>query len=52
MLHLTGDKNVDALIMDVATQGELYGEEWEDYKAHIDSQPPEEWLDEMAEDAA
>jgi len=52
MLHLTDDPQVNALILDLATEGEMYGEDWEDYKAHTDSIPPltEEELDEMYED--
>jgi len=39
MAKLTTDNTVNALIMDNIA-GEMYGENWEEYKMHIDSMPP------------
>jgi len=58
MLNLTDDAFVNSIIMDEIAEGELYdiidgeelyGEDWEDYKAHVDSFPFEESIDEMHE---
>ena len=49
MLKLTDDDTVNALIMDNIEEGELYGdslygENWENYKANVDSMSPDSEL--------